>query len=162
MRKFMTSITLGLFACLFITGIAFATERKHDTKTTDKVGDLIHESTVDGYTLAYYFMDLRNQTNTKNSKGTDNSAQSSKEMEMDKPHHLMVYIQDENKKTVLKGKVGFIVKNKNGINQKAMAMFMSNGFGATADMKKKGVYTILTKAILGDKKLSDSFQYEIN
>jgi len=38
---------------------------------------------------------------------------------------------------------------------------MSEGFGITADMKKKGVYSITTKAVLGDVKLMDTFTYEM-
>jgi hypothetical protein len=80
---------------------------------------------------------------------------------MDKPHHLMVYIMDKNHKPVVKGKIGFLIEGDNEIAQKAMGMFMSDGFGTTADMKKKGTYTITMKAIVGDKKIMNSFDYEI-
>lgn len=143
---------------VFFTGFVFAASndmkghdmKGHDTAKSDKFGDLIHESMVDGYMLSYYFMDLRDQK-TKGHGQAD----------MDKPHHLMVYIMDKNHTPVLKGKVGFLIKDARGNAQKAMGMFMSKGFGVTADMKEKGVYTITTKAVLGDKKLMDKFTYEI-
>jgi len=146
MKKLIMNILLVSVIC---TGFAFATDsdmKGHDMTQSDKIGDLIHESVIDGYMLSYYFMDLRDQNGGK---------------DMDKPHHIMLYIMDDSHKQVLKGKVGFMIKDSNDNKQKAMGMFMSKGFGTTADMKKKGVYKISTKAILGDKKLMDSFNYEI-
>ena len=45
--------------------------------------------------------------------------------------------------------------------QKAMGMYMSQGFGTTADMKEKGVYAITAKVLVGDVRLMDKFDYEI-
>ncbi|CCK82385.1 hypothetical protein [Desulfobacula toluolica] len=137
--------------------------KDHGKEMPGRFGDLIHESVVDGYTMSYYFMDMRdmkNDTNDKDSMDMDKS-KSHGMAQMDKPHHIMVYLTDQNHTPVLKGKVGFVIKDARGKAQKIMGMFMSNGFGATADMKKKGVYTITTKAVLGNKKLMDRFDYEI-
>ncbi|MFH2060259.1 MAG: hypothetical protein ABIJ59_15335 [Pseudomonadota bacterium] len=158
MKKNVKLILSILMVSVFLTMAAIASDMKgHDMPKSDKIGDLIHESVIDGYTLSYYFMDLRNQ----NAKGHTTGSHNAKDMEMDKPHHLMLYIEDANHKPVLKGKVGFVIKDASGKDQKAMAMFMSNGFGTTANMKQKGMYTIVAKAIVGDKKLMDSFDYEI-
>jgi hypothetical protein len=73
----------------------------------------------------------------------------------------MVYIMDKNHKLVLKGKVGFLIKDPEGNSQEAMGMYMSRGFGTTADMKKKGTYNISMKAILGDKRIMDNFKHEM-
>lgn len=157
-----------LMVSFFLTSAAIAADmnhtdmenkdmKNHDMPKSDKIGDLIHESKVDGHFMSYYLMDLRNQ----NAKGHTTGSHSAKDMEIDKPHHLMVYIEDANHQPVLKGKVGFLIKDAKGSDQKAMGMFMSNGFGTTADMKQKGVYTIMAKAMVGDKKLMDSFEYEI-
>lgn len=156
MNKMMTSLFAMIIAALVVTGSAFGMEG-HDMKSSDKIGDLFHESMVDGYMLSYYLMDLRDQK--KDDKASDHSGHSEKEM--DKPHHIMVYIMDKNHKPVLKGKVGFLIKDANDNDQKAMGMYMSEGFGITADMKKKGVYTITTKALLGGVKLMDKFTYEM-
>ena len=156
-----------LFLALFCAGAVFASEGEmagHDMDSSDKFGDLIHESMVDGYMLSYYLMDLRKQ---KSGNHTGHSATSTKmdgshdmeTKEMDKPHHIMVYIMDKAHKPVHKGKVGFMVKNSEGKAQKAMGMFMSKGFGTTLDMKKKDTYSIITKVVLGDKKLMDRFDY---
>jgi len=138
-----------IFATLLLTYSAIASDdmKDHDMSSSDKIGDLFHESVVDGFMLSYYLLDLRDQ------KGNENK-------EMDKPHHIMVYIMDKKHKPVLKGKVGFMIKDDQGTPQKAMAMYMSKGFGITADMKKKGIYSITAKALLGDVKLMDSFKYE--
>ena len=160
MKTIIKPILSILLLSVFCTGLVFASGsdmQEHDTTTSDKIGDLIHESVVDGYMLSYYLMDLREQEATANSGDSNDMT----DKEMDKPHHIMVYIMDKNHKPVLKGKVGFMIKDGEGKAQKAMGMFMSKGFGTTADMKKKGVYSIATKAVLGDKKLMDKFDYEI-
>ena len=160
----MVRLMMGiLVVSVFSAGFVFASSsdmQGHDMAKSDKIGDLIHESVVDGYMLSFYFMDLRDQNTSKHSMDMDHS-KSMKSKKMDKPHHLMVYIMDKNHKPVIKGKVGFMIKDARGNAQKAMGMFMSNGFGTTAAMKKKGVYSITTKAMLNDKKLMDKFDYEI-
>ena len=156
MNKILTSIFALVFAALLVTGSAIGMEG-HDKMASDKIGELFHESTVDGYMLSYYLMDLRDQKS--DDKSSDHSSHGKKDM--DKPHHIMVYIMDKNHKPVLEGKVGFMINDDKGNPQKAMAMYMSKGFGITADMKKKGIYSITTKALLGDVKLMDKFTYEM-
>ncbi|MFH1152273.1 MAG: hypothetical protein V1793_00535 [Pseudomonadota bacterium] len=131
--------------------------------TSGKIGTLIHESMVDGYSLGYYLMDLRDQESASAS-GHDMSG-SAQKMDsmgstMDKPHHLMVYVQDMNHTVVEKASVGFLIKDAQGNKQKVMGMYMNNGFGNTADMKKPGMYTITAKVVVDSKKLMDSFNYE--
>lgn len=152
MKHFFNRITVFFFLSILFAGSSFAGDNMagHDMNSKDKIGDLIHESVVDGYMLSYYFMDLRDQK-------TDHAEKEA----MDKPHHLMVYIMDKSHKPVLEGKVGFLIKGEDGNAQKSMGMFMSEGFGVTADMKKKGNYKITTKAVLGKNKLMDSFNYQI-
>jgi len=150
MKKMAKLIMIALVLSVVCTGLAFASDDEmegHDMGTSDKIGDLIHESVVDGYMLSYYFMDLRDKSDDKK--------------DMDKPHHLMLYVMDKDHKSVLKGKVGFMIKDAKGTPQKAMGMFMSSGFGVTANMKEKGVYTITAKAIFGDHKIMDSFKHEM-
>ncbi len=59
------------------------------------------------------------------------------------------------------GKVGFLITEPDGSKQKAMAMGMKGAYGANADFSQKGVYSIKTKAVLGDRKLFDQFTYEV-
>ena len=144
MKKTLISLLTLILAVLTVTGTAFSMEG-HDMDESKKVGELFHKSTVDGYMLSYYLMDLRKH----------------QKKDMDKPHHIMVYIMDKNHQKVLEGKVGFMIIDSEGNSQKIMSMFMSEGFGITADMKNKGIYTITTKAVLGDEKLMDKFTYEM-
>jgi len=150
MNSIFKSICTLIFFSLILTGTAFAGDdmKGHDMSSSDKIGTLFHESKVDGFMLSYYLMDLRDQ------KADDKK-------DMDKPHHIMVYIMDKTHAPVLKGTVGFMIKDDQGTPQKAMAMYMSKGFGITADMKKKGVYSITAKALLGDVKIVDSFTHEM-
>lgn len=167
MKKTMKLLASILILSVFCAGSVFATGsamQGHDMGKSEKIGALIHESIVDGYMLSYYFMDLRDKKTDDKDKTAMDASHTAHNMagkEMDKPHHLMVYIMDKNHTPVLKGKVGFMIKNAEGTAQKEMGMFMSEGFGTTADMKKKGVYSITTKIVLGDKKLMDKFDYEM-
>ncbi|MBT3175849.1 MAG: hypothetical protein HOG03_16450 [Desulfobacula sp.] len=150
---FKPIITILLISFFFIVNsfaqdtTMISMENQHGAES-DKIGDLINESVVDGYFLSTYFLDLRTQD-------TGGSAQN------DKPHHIMVYITDKNHTPVIKGKVGFLIKDSQGKTQKSMGMIMNDGFGTTADMKKKGIYKIMTKTVLADKKFMNSFDYEI-
>ena len=168
MNSILKSISTLIFFSLILTGTAFASDMKnkdmkdmkgHDMNpSSDKIGTLVHESVVEGFMLSYYLMDLRDQ---KGEKKEESKAMSQDKKQMDKPHHIMLYIMDKTHAPVLKGTVGFMIKDDQGTPQKAMAMYMSEGFGITADMTKKGVYTITAKALLGDVKLVDSFTHEM-
>ncbi|MDY0220477.1 MAG: hypothetical protein RBR67_05025 [Desulfobacterium sp.] len=148
MNNIFKSIVLLILFSLVSAGITLADSEipDHDMSSSGKIGDLFHESVVDGYMLSYYLLDLREQTGNGSK-------------EMDKPHHIMVYIMDKQHRAVLKGTVGFMIKGPGGTTQKAMAMYMSEGFGITADMRNKGVYTITAKALVGDSQLVDRFTH---
>ncbi len=160
MRSIRTTLII-LFALLALTGISLASSShdaaamaSHDKK--ERIGELFHESKVDGYMLSYYLMDLRDQ------KNEDAAAHGSHgEKEMEKPHHIMVYIMDKDHKMVEKAKVGFLIKGGTRSSQKIMGMYMGKGFGITADMKAKGTYTIVTKAMVNDAKIMDKFEYKV-
>ncbi len=161
MKSIRTTL-ITLFALLALTGIGFASSSHdaaamagHDKKDGDRIGELFHESMVDGYMLSYYLMDLRDQKEEETSAHGTHGAK-----EMEKPHHIMVYIMDKDKKMVDKAKVGFMIKGGEKADQKVMGMYMSKGFGITADMKKKGTYTIVTKEMVNDATIMDKFDYE--
>lgn len=160
MKKMLTLPALLILLSVFPAGSATAMDMKgHNASGKNKFGDLIRESNIDGYMLSYYFMDLRDRGAQSHAAHTNGSGHAAKEM--DKPHHLMLYIKDANHNPVLEGKIGFLIKGTSGNTQKAMGMFMSNGFGITADMKEKGVYTIVAKAIIGNKTVMDRFEYTV-
>jgi hypothetical protein len=155
-----TLVTLAA-ALAFFTGPAGAMEG-HDMGSSERIGDLFHESMQDGYMLSYYLMDLRDTKEDKaadSHAGHDQSAHDKKEM--DKPHHIMVYIMGPDHKMVEKANVGFLIKGGDTDTQKIMAMYMSQGFGITADMKARGVYEITVKAVIGDVTLMDRFSHEM-
>lgn len=159
-------ITLAALAAalFFFTGPAGAMEgHGHDTGPGDRVGDLFHESMPDGYKLSYYLMDLRDTNEDKaadSHAGQDHAGH--QKQEVDKPHHIMVYIMDKDHTMVENARVGFLIKGGDKETQKIMAMDMSGGFGITADMKAKGVYEIVLKAVIGDVTLMDRFSHEMN
>ena len=105
----------------------------------DSPGVKIHTSTVDGYGLDYSLHHFPER----------------------KTQHLMVTIKGPKGTQREPGKVGFLVTGPDGSKQKAMAMGMKNAYGADMDFGKKGTYTIKMKAVFGDKKLLDRFDYEV-
>ena len=78
MKKILIPLLTLMLAALIVTGTAFSME-KHKMDEPGKMGELCHKSTVDGYMLSYYLMDLREQ----------------QKKDMDKPHHIMVYIMNK-------------------------------------------------------------------
>lgn len=99
----------------------------------------IHTSTVKGYGFVYTLYHFPER----------------------KTWHLMVAITGPEGSKVEKGKVGFLVKGPDGSKQKAMAMGMKGAYGADMDFGEKGVYTVKTKAVFGDRKMFDNFSYEM-
>lgn len=162
--KNMTQILFTLVALAaalaFFTGPAEAMEG-HDMGSSERIGDLFHESVQDGYMLSYYLMDLRDQNADKAADHSSGDHASHGKKEMDKPHHIMLYIMAPDHQMVEEAKVGFLIKGGDKDTQKIMAMYMSQGFGITADMKAQGMYEITVKAVIGDVTLMDRFSHEM-
>ena len=158
-QKFFTLVVLAA-ALFFFTGPAGAMEG-HDMGSSDRIGDLFHETMQDGYMLSYYLMDLRNTKEKAADSHASHDQSAHEKDEMDKPHHIMVYIMDKDHTMVEQARVGFLIKGVDKETQKIMAMYMSQGFGITADMKAKGVYEITVKAVIDDVTLVDRFNHEM-
>ena len=162
MKKMFNILIILTVSCLLVPGLGLAGSQKsgHDMSghghSSDRIGELFHESMQEGFMLSYYLMDMREMQQEKDAAHAGHGAK-----EMDKPHHIMVYIMDKDHNPVEKGQVGFLIKNQNGDKQKLMGMGMSKGFGITADLREKGRYTITTKAVLGKVKFMDTFEYEM-
>ncbi|MBU1584598.1 MAG: hypothetical protein KKE44_17855, partial [Proteobacteria bacterium] len=139
MKNLLKHIRNVFLLLSLIAGTSFAAGNTtdHDKASKGRIGTLVHESVVDGYMLAYYFLDLRDQKSDGLDKAIMDKTNAMTNAEIEKPHHLMVYIMDKKHKPVLKGQVGFLIKDVEGNVQKSMGSYMSLGFGTTADMKKK-------------------------
>ena len=168
MEKSLKHFINGLIILVFLAGSAVALGNKpeynmddHEKASIARIGDFIHESVVDAYMLAYHILDLRDQKTEGMDKASMDRTYAMTNENMDRPHHLMLYIMDKNHKLILKGEVGFLIKDPEGNSQKIMGIYMDRGFGATVDMKNKGIYTIKAKAIIGDRELLDKFEYEM-
>ena len=158
-QKFFTLVVVAA-ALFFFTGPAGAMEG-HEMGSSDRIGDLFHESMQDGYMLSYYLMDLRNTKEKAADSHVSHDQSTHEKDEMDKPHHIMVYIMDKDHTMVEQARVGFLIKGGDKETQKIMAMYMSQGFGITADMKVKGEYEITVKAVIDDVTLMDRFNHEM-
>ena len=113
-------------------------------------GQLIRETMVEGYGLTYRLIDM--QARMKDMADMP---------EMEATHHLMLFVHHPEEKSIEQPNVGFLVEGPNGKTQKVMAMAMSGGFGADLDLSEKGDYTIKSKAVFGEIKLIDGFEYTI-
>ncbi len=139
MKRFVVRPFSGVVFFLFVASVFsmlhFAMAQEHPVSQ----GVQIHTSTVDAYEFHYTLYDFPEQ----------------------KTQHLMVSIFGPDGKAVEEGKVGFLVTGPDGSEQKAMTMGMKGAYGANMDFSQKGVYSIKTKAVFGDKKLFDQYDYEV-
>ncbi|MBW1789070.1 MAG: hypothetical protein JRK53_21065, partial [Deltaproteobacteria bacterium] len=126
-------VVAGLFLASAYPALAKETANKMDH--SDHVGKMIHETSVEGYRLAYHLLEL--------DKGVG--------------HHLMVYVTGPEGKKIEGAKLGFLIKGPDGSKQKLMAEGMKGAFGANADFRVVGAYLIKMKAVIGEKKLLDAF-----
>ncbi len=111
-------------------------------QTTDHsahVGQMIHETRVQDFQLAYHVVDLKKKTT----------------------RHLMVYITGPKGHRVEQAKVGFLIKGPDGVKQTLMAAGMKGAFGVDAEIVVIGSYMIKMKAIINGRKLIDGFTYEV-
>jgi hypothetical protein len=167
-KKTLTYFIIGFFIIVFFVWLAVLDSNKdfqniddHEKASISRIGELIHESVVDDYMLAYHILDLWDPKTDGMDKASMDRTFALTNENMDSPHHLMLYIMDKNHKLILKGDVGFLVKDPEGNSQRITGIYMDRGFGATTDMKNKGIYTIKAKAIIRGKELLDKFEYEM-
>jgi hypothetical protein len=150
--------TTIFFAVLIFFGVAlalpaFSQDSGSAIDHSGHIGVIIHESEIEGYRFAYHLIDIQ--------KGTEEMKDMKGSNEANMTHHLMVYVLDPDGRPVEGAKLGYLVEGPDGAKQKLMAMGMQGAFGANANFKTKGTYTVKTKFLAGDKKLLDKFSYEV-
>jgi hypothetical protein len=139
MKRSVVASFLSIVFFLFLASVFFMASPIVAQEHPGREKIEIHTSTVEGYGLVYALYHFPER----------------------KTWHLMVTITGPEGSKVEKGKVGFLVVGPDGSKQKAMAMGMKGSYGADVDIGEKGVYTVKTKAIIGDRKLFDRFKYEV-
>ena len=153
MKKLTIFIAIIIFCGVALALPAYSQDSGSATDHSKHVGGMIHESTIEGYRFSYHLIDIQKNTEKmKDMKGSE---------EADTTHHLMVYVLDPDGRPVEGAKLGYLVEGPDGAKQKLMAMGMQGAFGANANFKTKGTYTVKTKFLAGDKKLLDKFSYEV-
>lgn len=120
----------------------------------ERAAKIDHKSEVDGYHLEYQFIDMK-------AKMKDMKDMAHQMAGMTATHHLMVFIKNARGEIVAADKVGYLITGPDGKDQKMMAMGMSGGYGADTDLSQPGEYTVKAKALVGDRKLIDSFTYTV-
>jgi hypothetical protein len=153
MKKSIMGIIAYIFLAFALTTPVFSQDSGPAIDHSGHVGEMVHESAIDGYRFAYHLIDIQ--------KNPEEMKDMPKHGEVDETHHLMVYVMDPNGQPVQQAKLGYLVEGPNGAKQKLMAMGMQGAFGANVDFRIKGSYIIKTKIVTGDKKLFDRFRYEV-
>jgi hypothetical protein len=134
--------TRSLFTTLIMAGLVLIAAAGSCAASADHsghTGQLIHESTVQEYRMAYHLLELPGRADL----------------------HLIVYITAPDGQAVENATVGYLVKGPDGASQKAMAMKMDKSFGADVNFSPPGDYLIKVKAVVGEVKLLDSFSHSI-
>jgi len=110
---------------------------------------------VDGYTLTYTLIDMKQLMAASSTPMTHGAEQM-------KSHHLMVNPVAPDRKPITGGKAGYLVVQPDKTKVQAMTMLMEGGFGADVDLVAKGDYKITCKIALADKTtLVDEFVYTV-
>ena len=130
-----------------------------DAQHESRAGEKIHVSQLQGHQFEYWLIEypasfVEQQRNKNKTKKTTAPAPL-------RTHHLMVYITNAEGKPVTKALVGFLLVNPDGTKQKMMAAAMTDGFGADIDLSSSGPYTFKAKAVQGEQKFLDAFEYGI-
>ena len=139
MKLFKSRFTKVVIALLFLISTGYAADAGKTMDHSGHVGERIHESKVEGFSLAYHLLELPGKED----------------------RHLMVYVFDAKGAPVADAKVGYLVVGPDGGKQKVMAMAMNDSFGGDVNFTAKGAYTVKTKILAGEKKLVDSFVYQV-
>ena len=142
MNKKLSVISLSVLIFISLTVMGFAGNK----------GDQIRHTMVDGYHLTYKLIDMREKMKEM---GHDHSGQKMA------THHLMLFIKSSDSKPVKDARVGYLVTNKSGTKEKAMAMMMGDGYGSDVTLDKPGEYSIKVKAVTSGNKIIDEFVYTL-
>jgi len=153
MKKTILFVVILMFIGI---GPVFAASSGHD-HGGNVMGQMLRQSTVDGYGFMYHVLDMAERKDMM--KGMEGMDMPGMSKSPDITNHLMVNITDPGGKSV-SGKIGFLITGPGGKEQKTLTMGMHDGYGADVSFKEKGVYTIKTKAVIGEKTLLDEFSYE--
>jgi hypothetical protein len=153
MKKTTIFFAVPIFFGVALALPAFSQDPVSAIDHSGHVGVKIHESTIEGYQFDYHLLDIQKRPEAmKDMKGSK---------EADMTHHLMVYVLDPEGRAVEGAKLGYLVEGPDGAKQKLMTMGMQGAYGANANFKTKGTYTVKTKFLVGDKKLLDRFSFEV-
>ncbi len=131
---------------------------KMDVNPAHPAGQMIGEKKVEEYTLMYHL--LNKEERDEMMKGMEGMEMHGMISSPDVTNHLMLYIKGADGKYA-SGKVGFVIAGPDGKDFKTLTMGMYDGYGADVIFRDKGIYKIKTKAVIGDKTLSDELDYEV-
>ena len=124
----------------------------HGGSSPERSGTNIQNSTVEGYALSYYLLDMRANIAALKAAGKNYPG-------MDKAYHLMVYVTPPAGKKLEIGAIEFTITDSKGTKQTFSAMKMGDAFGADVAMPAAGKYGITARIVLSGKPLTDTFSY---
>ena len=122
-------------------------------------GTMIHQAKVDGYSLHYHLLSWKERNQLM--KGMEGMAMPGVDLSGKATHHLLLYVQGGDGKTISSAKVGFKITAPDGSVQTTLTMEMQGGYGADVVMPANGTYIVKTKAVLGEKTVTDEFTFAL-
>lgn len=122
-------------------------------------GTMIHQAKVEGYSLHCHLLSWKERNLLM--KGMEGMAMPGVDLSGKATHHLLLYLQGADGKSVPSAKVGFKITAPDGSVQTTLTMEMQGGYGADVVMPAKGTYKVEMKVVLGDKVVADEFSFAL-
>ena len=120
---------------------------------------MIHQAKVEGVSLHYHLLSWKERNILM--KGMEGMAMPGVDLSGKATHHLLLYFQGIDGKSISSAKVGFKITAPDGSLQTTLTMEMQGGYGADVVMSTNGTYKVKMKAVLGDKVVEDEFSFAL-
>jgi len=147
------------FCCAIIIAGLVGSVVQARAEQTIAYGTMIHQAKVEGYSLHYHLLSWKERNLLM--KGMEGMAMPGVDLTGKATHHLLLYLQGADGKTVPSAKVGFKINAPDGSVQTTLTMEMQGGYGADVVMPAKGTYTVKMKAVLGEKTVVEEFVFAL-
>jgi hypothetical protein len=122
-------------------------------------GNMIHQAKLEGFSLHYHLLSWKERNILM--KGMEGMAMPGVDLSGKATHHLLLYLQGVDGKSIPSAKVGFKITASDGSAQTTLTMEMQGGYGADVVMPTHGKYVVKLKAVLGEQVLVDEFTFTL-
>jgi len=142
---------------IILAGLVVGTVVQARAEQTIAYGTMIRQAKVEGSALHYHLLSSKERNILM--KGMEGMAMPGVDLSGKATHHLLLYLQGADGKSIPSAKVGFKITAPDGSVQTTLTMEMQGGYGADVALPANGTYRIRMKAALGEKALEDEFTF---